>query len=97
VPPVARPAPSASLAAVPPARRIPWADLLRRVFAIDVLRCDRCGGRRQVIAFITDPEVVVKILDHLGLPSRPPPVAQARPPPMDDWTEAVTTAYIDAP
>lgn len=100
VPPVARPAPSASLAAVPPARRIPWADLLRRVFAVDVLRCP-CGGRRQVIAFISEPEVVVKILDHLGLPSLPPPVAAARPPPMadwtEDWTEAADLGFIDQP
>jgi len=34
-----------------PARpvRIPWADLLRRVFAVDVLVCPRCAGRMHVL------------------------------------------------
>lgn len=37
-----------------PARsyRIPWADLLRKVFAVDVLACPDCGGRLRVLAFI---------------------------------------------
>jgi hypothetical protein len=35
------------------AGQLPWADLLRRVFAQDVLRC-RCGGRRSVVAFVAD-------------------------------------------
>jgi hypothetical protein len=63
-------------------RTLDWAELLRRVFALDVLRCDRCGGPRQVIAFLTDPEVVPCILRHLGLPSTPPPLAPARAPPV---------------
>jgi hypothetical protein len=33
--------------------RIPWAELLRRVFAADVLACP-CGGRRRVIAIVVD-------------------------------------------
>jgi hypothetical protein len=36
--------------------RLPWADLLRRVFADDVLQC-ACGGRRSVLAVVTDPIV----------------------------------------
>src|SRR6266545_4716636 len=35
------------------ARRLDWAALLARVFAIDVLRCSECGGRRRVLAFLT--------------------------------------------
>jgi hypothetical protein len=27
--------------------RLPWAELLQRVFAIDVFRCDACGGHRR--------------------------------------------------
>ncbi len=46
-----------------------------------MLTCTKCGGPRQVIAFITEPEVVVRILDHLGLPSTPPPLAPSRAPP----------------
>jgi hypothetical protein len=74
---------------VPPTvlvRRLDWAALLARVFAIDVLRCTECGGRRRVLAFLTDPAVVVKILTHLGLPSRPPPVTPARSPPPQEIT-----------
>jgi len=55
---------------------------MRRVFAIDVLHCDRCGGRRKLIASITDPMVVRRILRHLELPSEPPPIAAGRPPPQ---------------
>jgi hypothetical protein len=58
--------------------RIPWAELLRRVFAVDVLRCVCCGGRIKIIATVTDPEAVRKILTCIGLPARPPPVAPAR-------------------
>jgi hypothetical protein len=66
------------------ARRLDWAALLARVFAIDVLRCSECGGGRRVPAFLTDPSVVKKILVHLGLPSRPPLVAPARASPLEE-------------
>ena len=36
---------------------------------------------RSLIAAITDHEVIVKILDHLGLPSERPQVTPARAPP----------------
>jgi hypothetical protein len=48
------------------ARRRTWAQLLARVYGVDALRCSRCGGRMRIIAFITDPEVVEKILRHIG-------------------------------
>jgi hypothetical protein len=64
-------------------RRLPWADLLRRVHAIDVLACP-CGARARVLAFITAPEVCGLILRHLGLPDRPPPITPARAPPHPD-------------
>jgi hypothetical protein len=62
--------------------RLPWAELLRRTFKVDVLTCSKCGGRRRVIAYITDPPVVRAILDRLGLPSRAFPIAPARDPPQ---------------
>ena len=37
-----------------------------------------------VIAFITDPGVVRKILEHLGLPTHPPQLAPARLPQQHD-------------
>ncbi len=65
-----------------PARsyRVPWADLLKKVFAVDVLACP-CGGRLQFIAFIAEATVAKRILAHLGLDSRGPPLAQAQVPP----------------
>ena len=53
------------------------AELMRRVFAMDVLECDRCGGRMRIIAAIHAPEAIRKILDSLGLPARAPPMASA--------------------
>ncbi|MCC6766556.1 MAG: hypothetical protein IT293_18005, partial [Deltaproteobacteria bacterium] len=57
-----------------------WADLMRRVFEIDVLACD-CGARLRFLATIEDPPVVQRILRHLGLPTDTPGPAPARPPP----------------
>jgi hypothetical protein len=61
----------------PHASRIPWAELLLRVFREDLLLCP-CGGRRVVLAFITEKKVVKEILEHLGLPTTGPPLAPAR-------------------
>jgi len=47
---------------------------------VDVLACP-CGGRLQLIAFIAEATVARRILDHLGLDSRGPPVARAQAPP----------------
>jgi hypothetical protein len=59
-----------------------WADLMRRVFDLDVLACPRCGGRMTLIATIEAGEVIRKILRHLGLPTEPPSPLPARPPPL---------------
>jgi hypothetical protein len=57
--------------------RIPWAELLLRVFREDVLACP-CGGRRVVLAFVTEKKVVKEILEHLGLPTTGPPIEASR-------------------
>ena len=59
-------------------RVLPWAELLRRVFAIDVLLCPTCLGPMTVVAYLTEPAVVEKILTHLGLHGSSPPLAPAR-------------------
>ena len=61
-----------------PRSRIKWIELLARVFAIDMKVCPNCGGDFKPIAAILETKVIVRILDHLGLPSRPPPIAPAR-------------------
>ena len=60
-----------------------WAMLIKRVYEVDPLTCDRCGGRMKVVAFLEPPqgEVIEKILQHCGLwnPASPraPPSAAA--------------------
>jgi len=52
------------------------------------LLCPNCGGDIRLIAFITEPRPIRKILTHLGEPLEPPPVSPARGPPTD-WGELV--------
>jgi hypothetical protein len=54
-----------------------WAELMKRVFRVDVLECEHCGGRRKIIAVIRSPAATERILECLGLPSRAPPLAPA--------------------
>jgi len=58
-------------------RNYSWAELMKRVFGLDVLKCDRCGGRMRILCAINPPDAIKKILDCLGLPSRPPPISPA--------------------
>jgi hypothetical protein len=46
--------------------RLGWAQRLKRVFAIDIEKCEKCDGKMKVIASIEDPDVIDKILKHLG-------------------------------
>ena len=63
-------------------RRRQWAELMRRTFGVDVLACERCGGRFRLIALIQQAEVIRRILTHLGLPSEVPRPRPARSPPL---------------
>jgi hypothetical protein len=64
-------------------KRLSWAQLLLRVFAVDAFQCD-CGGRMRILAAIDQPEVARAILDCLGLSSRAPPLTPASPPEPTD-------------
>ena len=44
-----------------------WAQRLKRVFSIEIEKCERCGGKVKIIACIEDADVIEKILKHLGL------------------------------
>ena len=50
--------------------------------------CPNCGGDIRLIAFITDPGPLRKVLRHRGEPLEPPPGSPARGPPTD-WGEIV--------
>ena len=41
-------------------RRIGWANLLARVFAVDVTVCSKCGGRMKILEFVTDPAAIAE-------------------------------------
>ena len=65
--------------------RVPWAELLRRTFLIDVLRCERCGARRKVLWPAVPPGPIAReLLAHLGLDAAPPELAPARGPPWEE-------------
>ena len=68
--------------------RIAWAKLMARVGEEFPLECPNCGGDIRLIAFITEPGPIRKILTHLGEPLEPPPVSPARGPPTA-WGELV--------
>ena len=47
--------------------RSTWARLIKKIFEADPLLC-KCGGRMRIVSFITDPQVVERILRHLKSP-----------------------------
>jgi len=57
-----------------------WANLIRRVYKTDPLICPACGGRLRIIAFISEPKTIGKIIDHLDRNSCP----RAPPQPNSD-------------
>jgi len=75
------PQPAPSIPARRPSR-IPWAQLLQRVFRADVETCVECGGRMKLRAFVTDAQEARRYLEHMGLPAEVPSIAMARAPPQ---------------
>ena len=74
----------------PKAYSMTWAPRLKRVLAIEIEKCEKCGGPVRIIASIGDPDVIQKILKHLGLDQREDP--QNRSPPTD-LTDQQTTLF----
>jgi hypothetical protein len=57
-----------------------WTRRLKRVFAIDIERCARCGGRLRVIASIEEPALIARMLAHRReRGAEDPPVASLGP------------------
>ena len=57
-------------------RRIAWAKLLARVFAIDVETCSRCGGHLRITAAVMDPDAIAAALRGARAPPAPSPPGQ---------------------
>ena len=56
--------------------RANWARLIRKVFEVDPLLCGKCGSEMKIIAVLTDPKVVDRIIRHLdknAVTARSPP------------------------
>jgi len=51
--------------------------LTQSVFKSDIAACPECGGELKIIAAITQPSAINKLLTHFGLPTRAPPRAPA--------------------
>ena len=57
----------------------PWAELLQRTFAVDVLTCPSCQGRMRLLAVVKNPAGIARYLAAAGelteVPERSPPRA----------------------
>lgn len=62
----------------PASRWFPWAELLQRVYMVDVLECPACGRQFQHLACVFDSQAIKQILQSCGLPTAPPPRSPAR-------------------
>jgi len=65
-----------------PRKAYTLAELMQRVFLVDVLPCPHCQGARRLLAAVFDPQALENIHRCLGLPTQAPVVAAARPPPQ---------------
>jgi hypothetical protein len=55
-----------------PTAPMTWMKRLRRVFAIDLSICPDFGGRLRVIADVTRPDIIERILEHVARQHAPP-------------------------
>lgn len=63
-------------------KEMDWASRILRSLKLDVLRCPKCSGRMKVIACLTQPATIRKILRAMGLSTEIPPRAPPREPPQ---------------
>ena len=59
----------------------PWAELMKRVFKVEVDKCSVCGARMKLRALVTEPSNVRRYLRHLDEVTELPSRASARGPP----------------
>ena len=65
-----------------PLAPLTWMQRLKRVFAIDIETCPKCGGTLRVIACIENPDVIATIPEHVGA-REAAATAKPRAPPID--------------
>lgn len=59
----------------------PWAELMHRVFQLDLDRCPLCGAPMKLRALVTEPANIRRYLRHLDEATALPPRSPARDPP----------------
>ena len=61
-------------------RNYTWAELMKRVYLVDVLECERCGGTMKILAAIYPPETTEKNsgVSRADLPGPAPGVCRLR-------------------
>ncbi len=87
-----KPPPEAAAAAEPETPKgaggyRPWAELLARTFAVDMLACPRCKGRMKPLALVTDPASIAHYLAAVGEATEVPRRSPNRGPPY--WKSRV--------
>jgi hypothetical protein len=65
----------------------PWAQLLARTFAVDVLACPKCHGRMRLLAMAEEPANLARFLAAMGEPTEVPRRSPGRGPPY--WKSRV--------
>ena len=65
----------------------PWAQLLARTFAVDVLACPKCHGRMRLLAMVEEPANVARFLAAMGEATEVPRRSPGRGPPY--WKSRV--------
>lgn len=60
---------------------IHWAALIKRIFEIDPLICEKCGSRMRIVSFLTEEHEILRLLKHLNIPLFKP-AAKMRAPPI---------------
>lgn len=65
----------------------PWAELLARTFAVDVLTCPSCQGRMRLLAVIKEPASIARYLAAVGEATEVPRRSPGRGPPY--WKSRV--------
>ena len=65
----------------------PWAELLARTFAVDVLACPTCQGRMKLLALVKGPASISRYLATVGETAEVPQRSPGRAPPY--WNSRV--------
>ena len=65
----------------------PWAELLARTFAVDVLACPTCQGRMKLLVLVKGPASIARYLATVGEATEVPQRSPGRGPPY--WKSRV--------